>query len=105
MWLLDKQLPAPAYGERFQTLRAVVMAGAVNVLSGSRLIDRAQQAPQRYAWKQQGVGIAHAQDAYSRAGTSDDLTAAELTQLIVLTRLIRATMALTIAVLHPTGRH
>ncbi len=90
--LLDGELPVPSYSKP-GSLCHTVMAGAANVLVGGRLLDRPGDFLLLDALIHQHDGLAHAVEFYTAAlrGHSDAQTQ---TQLVMLTRLVRALVAL-----------
>ena len=90
--ILDGELSLPSYPQP-GSLRHTVMAGAANVLVGGRLLDRPSDFLLLDALIHQHDGLAHAVEFYTAAlrGHTDAQTQ---TQLIVLTRLLRAVAAL-----------
>ena len=90
--ILDGELSLPSYSQP-GSLRHTVMAGAANVLVGGRLLDRPSDFLLLDALIHQHDGLAHAVEFYTAAlrGHTDARTQ---TQLIVLTRLLRAVAAL-----------
>jgi hypothetical protein len=90
--ILDSELASPNYPQ-LGPLRQTVMAGAANVLVDGRLLDRPGDFLLLDALIHQHDGLAHAVEFYAAAlrGHTDARTH---TQLIVLTRLLRAVAAL-----------
>ena len=90
--ILDRELTLASYPQP-GSLRDTVMAGAANVLVGGRLLDRPADFLLLDALIHQHDGLAHAVEFYTAAlrGHTDAQTQ---TQLIVLTRLLRAVAAL-----------
>ena len=97
MVALDDDLPSPSYQQRFGTLGAAVVGGANNVLCAARLVDRPEAFRMRPAWGRQSLALSHALESYI-----DGLRglrpheAFERSQLIVLTRVIRAAAAIAV---------
>jgi hypothetical protein len=91
---LDSQLNTPTYEERFGNLDLAIQDAAVNVLTGARLITRASAFRHRRAWRHQTVGLSYALEAYV-SGIRGHASSLAQTQLITLTRLARATAAIT----------
>jgi hypothetical protein len=93
--VLDAQLPSPAYRRHFQTLSAAIIETAANVISGARLLARPQAFRHDQAWRMQGTALSYALEMYinGQAGAANGLQQA---QAIVLTRLVRATVAITL---------
>jgi hypothetical protein len=90
---LDDKLDGPAYSERFATLDAAIVEGASNVICGARLMHRPEQFRQPEAWRHQAVGLTYALEAYV-AGLGGIAASFEQSQLIGLTRLVRAVAAI-----------
>ena len=90
---LDAQLVAPAYDERFGSLPTAIAEGAANVMCGARLIGRPGAFRHRRAWRHQAVGLTYALEAYV-AGLRGHAQSLAQAQLITLTRLVRATVAI-----------
>ncbi len=90
--LLDDEMSSPSYAQS-GSLRQTVTAGAANVLAGGRLLDRPGEFHLLDALIHQHDGLAHAVELYTAAlrGHTDARTQ---TQLVVLTRLLRAVAAL-----------
>ncbi|MFZ1155389.1 MAG: hypothetical protein WAN93_10840 [Solirubrobacteraceae bacterium] len=90
--ILDGELAHPNYPQQ-EALTKTVLAGAANVLVGGRLLDRPGDFLLLDALIHQHDGLAHAVEFYTAAlrGHPDVQTQ---TQLIVLTRLLRAVAAL-----------
>jgi hypothetical protein len=91
---LDAQLGTPTYDERFGSLSRAVAEGAANVICGARLIGRPEAFRHRGAWRHQAVALTYALEAYV-AGIRGDAPSLAQAQLIALTRLVRATVAIT----------
>ena len=92
---VERELDRPAYAERFGSLEAAITEGAANVLYGARLTRRPAEFRHRKAWASQSVTLTYALEAYVRGlrGMSDGFAQ---TQLIVLTRLVRAVTAIVV---------
>jgi hypothetical protein len=90
---LDAQLDTPAYRERFGSIPSAIAEGAASVILGARLGGRPGAFRHRRAWRHQAVGLTYALEAYI-AGLSGHAPSLHEAQLITLTRLIRATVAL-----------
>ena len=90
--MLDRELVSPSYGQ-LGSLHDTVTAGAANVLMGGRLLDRPGAFNLVNALIHQHDGLTHAVEFYTAAlrGHHDAQTK---TQLIVLTRLLRAVAVL-----------
>jgi hypothetical protein len=91
---LDAQLGTPTYDERFGSLSRAIAEGAANVICGARLIGRPEAFRHRRAWRHQAVALTYALEAYV-AGIRGDAPGLAQAQLIALTRLVRATVAIT----------
>jgi uncharacterized phage protein gp47/JayE len=83
---------SPSYAQ-FGDLRQAVTAGAANVLAGGRLLDRPSEFNFFDALIHQHDGLAHAVEFYT-AGLRGHADAQTQTQLVVLTRLLRAVAVL-----------
>lgn len=90
---LDRELQTPTYEERFGGLEAAIADGAANVLYGARLVSRPESFRQVKAWSAQAIGLSYGLEAYIRGlrGVADGFGQA---QLMVLTRLVRAVVAI-----------
>lgn len=90
--ILDRELVSPSYAQ-LGSLEEAVAAGAANVLVGGRLLDRPVAFNLVGALIHQHDGLTHAVEFYTAAlrGHRDAQTK---TQLIVLTRLLRAVAVL-----------
>jgi hypothetical protein len=96
---LDAQLNEPTYRERFGSLSAAIAEGATNVICGARLSARPAAFRHRRAWGHQSVALTYALEAYV-AGLRGHAPSLAQAQLITLTRLVRATAALTLIDMH-----
>lgn len=92
---LDGDLDVSAYRERFGTLECATREGAQNLLLGGRILERRDAFIQRGAWSRQAVSLTHVVDAYT-AGLRGVSAAFADTQLVVLTRLVRAVAAIVV---------
>lgn len=90
---LDAQRKEPTYDERFGSLQATVVEGAANVICGGRLLGRPATFRHRQAWRHQSVALTYALEAYV-AGLRGHAPSLAQAQLITLTRLSRASVAL-----------
>lgn len=90
---IDKELDTPAYHERFESLTAAIVESAANVLYGARLAHRPRALRHRDAWQRQATALTYALEAYV-AGLRGDAQAFAQSQLIALTRLVRAVPAI-----------
>jgi hypothetical protein len=90
---LDGQLEMPAYDRRFGGLSEVMVEGAANVICGGRLLDRPGAFRHRTAWRHQAVALTYAMEAYA-AGLRGHGPSLAQAQLIALTRLVRAMVAI-----------
>jgi hypothetical protein len=90
---LNADLDRPTYDERFGSLSTAIAEGAASVICGARLIGRPDAFRHRRAWRQQAVVLRCALEAYV-AGLRGDPTSVAHAQLITLTRLWRATVAI-----------
>ena len=90
---LDAQRMQPIYQERVGGLSEAIAEAAANVLCGARLIDRPTAFAHRRAWRHQAVALTHALEAYV-AGVRGDGPSLAHAQLITLTRLVRAAVAI-----------
>jgi hypothetical protein len=90
---LDAQLEEPTYRQRFGSLSTAIAEGATNVICGARLTARPDAFRHRRAWRHQTVALTYALEAYI-AGLRGDTPSLAQAQLITLTRLVRATVAL-----------
>jgi hypothetical protein len=99
---LDEHLSEPTYHRHFATLADAIDRGAVNVLCGARLIGREPAFRHRAAWARQTIALSHALEAYvdGLRGAPGGFVRA---QLIVLTRLVRASGAITLIDLQRAG--
>jgi hypothetical protein len=92
---LDAQLVEPAYDPRFGGLDAAIAESAANVICGARLLGRPAAFRHRRAWCHQSAGLTYALEAYV-AGLRGHAPSLAQAQLIALTRLVRATVAITV---------
>jgi hypothetical protein len=90
---LDSQLETPSYDKSFGSLSAIVVEGAANVICGARLIGRPGAFRHPRAWRHQAVALSYALEAYI-AGLRGHAPSLAQAQLIALTRLVRATVAI-----------
>ncbi len=90
---LDARLETPAHDQRLGSLSAAIAEGAANVICGARLIGRPGAFRHRRAWRHQSVALTYALEAYV-AGLSGHAPSLAQAQLIALTRLVRATVAI-----------
>jgi hypothetical protein len=95
---LDGELAKPVYGERIGTLSPAVVEGAANVVCGARLAVRPAEFRHRRAWRHQAVALSYGLETYVAGlrGHAASGHAASLAQaqLIALTRLVRAAVAI-----------
>jgi hypothetical protein len=89
---LDGQLETPSY-ESFGNLSTALVEGAANVICGARLIGRPGAFRHSRAWRHQAVALTYALEAYV-AGLRGHAPSLAQAQLIALTRLVRATVAI-----------
>jgi hypothetical protein len=96
---LDAQLETPSYNGSLASLPAAIVESAANVICGARLIGRPGAFRHPRAWRHQAVALTYALEAYVAGlrGHAPSLTQA---QLIALTRLVRATVAIVLIDLH-----
>jgi|SRR5450755_1737328 hypothetical protein len=92
---LDSQLETPTYTEAFGSLSTAIVEGAANVLCGARLVGRPDAFRHSRAWEHQTTALTYALEAYIAAIRGDAPSLAQA-QLIVLTRLVRAVVAIAI---------
>ncbi len=92
---LDGKLPVPTYRPRYETLGTAITETAADVISGARLLARSDAFRHEEAWSAQSIALTHAREMYVNElpDTSDGLQRA---QGIVLTRLVRAVVAITL---------
>ena len=90
---LDGQLDTPTYADRFGGLAAAIVEGAANVICGARLVRRPDAFRHRRAWGHQAIALSYALEAYV-AGLRGHAPSLGQTQLITLTRLVRAAAAI-----------
>jgi hypothetical protein len=90
---LDGQLETPAYDQSLGGLSTVIVEGAATVICRARLIGRPGAFRHPRAWRHQAVALTYALEAYV-AGLRGHAPSLEQAQLIVLTRLVRATVAI-----------
>lgn len=90
---LDAELGEPSYAGRFGTLENAIVQGTANVLGGGRLVERSEDFRHHKAWGNQAVVLSHAIEAYI-GGLRGKQGGFEQAQLIVLTRLLRAAVAI-----------
>jgi hypothetical protein len=92
---LDRHLQTASYQPRFETLDAAITETAAEVICKARLLVRAEDFRHEEAWKAQSTALTHAREMYTNGlpGASDGLKRA---QGILLTRLVRAAVAITV---------
>jgi hypothetical protein len=90
---LDAQLDTPTYNGRSGHLASAIAEGAANVICGARLVGRPGAFRHRRAWRHQSVALTYALEAYV-AGLRGHAPSLAQAQLITLTRLVRATVAI-----------
>jgi hypothetical protein len=90
---LDSQLAEPAYDARFGGLDGAIAESAPNVICGARLLGRPAAFRHRRAWCHQSTALTYALAAYI-AGLRGHAPSLAQAQLIALTRLARATVAI-----------
>lgn len=98
---LDAQQDTPTYDQRSGGLSAAIGEQAANVICGARLLGRPGEFRHRRAWRNQAVALTYALETYV-AGLRGHAPSLAHSQLIVLTRLVRATVA--IALIDPQLR-
>ncbi len=91
----DEVLATPIYRAHYETLGAAITETAASVISGARLLARAGAFRHEEAWPKQRTALSYAREIYLNGlpGASGGL---ERAQGIVLTRLVRASMAVTL---------
>ena len=92
---LDRKLPTPTYQPHYETLGETLIETSAKVLCGGRLLVRAGAFRHGQAWCAQTTALGYAREMYINGlpGASDVL---ERAQGILLTRLARATVAITL---------
>jgi hypothetical protein len=92
---LDAKVPAPVYRAHYATLGTTITETGANHLCGARLITRADAFRHQKAWRAQSTALSSALEMYINGlpGASDG---PERTQGILLTRLVRAAIAITL---------
>jgi hypothetical protein len=90
---LDALLETPSYDASFGTLDAAIVESAANVVCGGRLGGRPAAFRHDRAWRHQSVALTYALEAYA-AGLGGHAPSLAHAQLIALTRLVRATVAI-----------
>ena len=90
---LDAQLDTPAYDQRLGDLSSTIVEAAANVICGARLVGRPGAFRHGRAWRHQAVALTYALEAYV-AGLRGHAPSLAQAQLIALTRLVRATVAI-----------
>jgi hypothetical protein len=91
---LDARLDTPTYNGRSGSLSTAIAEAAANVICGARLIGRPEAFRHRRAWRHQAVALTYALEAYV-AGLRGHAPSLAQARLIALTRLVRATVAIT----------
>jgi hypothetical protein len=96
---LDAKLDRPTYQPAYETAAAAITETAANILCNARLIARADAFRHEEVWRKQGTALTFAQEIYASElpGAPQRL---ENTQGVVLTRLVRAVVAITLIDLH-----
>lgn len=92
---LDEQLARGDHKQFGDGLHGTLAAGAANVVCGARLLSRPEAFEIGAAWERQSAGITIANQEYASALEGDEAAFAT-TQLIVVTRLVRAVAALSL---------
>lgn len=92
---LDRKLPTPTYQPGYETLGAALIETSAKVLCGGRLLARASAFRHEQAWRAQSTALSYAQEMYINGipGASDGV---QRSQAMTLTRLVRATVAITL---------
>jgi hypothetical protein len=107
---LDARVDKPTYAARFASLPEAIAEPAATVICGARLLGRPGVFRHRRAWREQAVALTYALEAYV-AGHRGHAPSLAQAQAITLTRLTRATAAITMidlarsAVQPINGRH
>jgi hypothetical protein len=96
---LDEQLNTPAHDESSRSVPGAVLESATNVICGARLLGRPAAFGHHRAWRHQTVALTYALEAYV-AGLRGHAPSLSQAQLIALTRLVRATVAIVLIDLH-----
>jgi hypothetical protein len=93
---LDAKLSTPAYRPQYETLGSAITETGANVLCNARLLARADAFRHDEAWRKQSTALRAARELHVNGlpSVSDGLGR---TQGIVLTRLVRATVAITLS--------
>jgi hypothetical protein len=91
---LDSQVNKPTYAKRFASLPEAIAESATTVICGARLLGRPDAFRHRRAWRKQAVALTYALEAYV-AGLRGHPPSLARAQAITLTRLVRATVAIT----------
>ncbi len=92
---LDAQQDTPTYDQRPGGLPTAIGEQAANVICGARLLGRPSAFRHRRAWRNQAAALTYALEAYV-AGLRGHRPSLAHAQLITLTRLVRATAAITL---------
>ena len=92
---LGRHLQTASFQPRFETLDAAITETAAEIICKARLLVRAEDFRHEEAWKAQSTALSRAREMYTNGvpGASDAL---ERVQGILLTRLVRATVAITL---------
>lgn len=92
---LDAKLTTPAYRAHHETLVAAITQPAAELLCDARLITRPDAFRHDEAWRKQTIALSYAREIHLNGlpGASDGL---ERAHRVVLTRLVRSTVAITL---------
>lgn len=90
---LEAELGTSVYRPRFRTLAGAITETAANVISGARLLARADGFRHDEAWRRQGIALGQAREIYAN-GHPRASHGFDRAQAIVLDRLVRATVAI-----------
>jgi hypothetical protein len=92
---LDAKLATPTYRPHYETVGIAITETGANILCNARLIARANAFRHDEAWREQSTALSSVRETYINGppGASDGLDRA---QEIVLTRLVRAAVAITL---------
>ncbi len=102
---LERDLPQPSYRSPYETLDAAITGTASEVICAARLLPRAEDFRHEQAWKAQSNALTRVREFYANGlpGSPDGHKCA---QAILLTRLVRAIVAITMIDSQPSApRH
>ncbi|MFZ1155383.1 MAG: hypothetical protein WAN93_10810 [Solirubrobacteraceae bacterium] len=99
---LARNLPEPSFRSPYETLDAAITGTAAEVICEARLLPRAEDFRHEEAWKAQSNALTQVREFYANGlpGSPNGLKCA---QAILLTRLVRAIIAITVIDSQPSA--